>query len=79
MVTLLILTSFYVYCPCRFEYHLRNKEEKACYLSGEGGGARGDGGRTAGRRQAHTVVNGICDFLFLLLERATVFAIVGTC
>ena len=39
----------------------------------------GDGGRTAGRRQAHTMVNGICDFPFLLLERATVFAIVGTC
>ena len=40
--------------------------KKACYLGGEGGGAWGDGGRTAGKRQAHTMVNGICGFLLPL-------------
>ena len=41
------------------------RERKDCYLGGEGGGARGDGGRTAGRWQAYTVVNGICGFPLL--------------
>ncbi|CAI8599348.1 unnamed protein product [Vicia faba] len=44
---------------------LRNKNERKRYLGGEGGGAWGDGGRTAGRQQAHTVVNGYFEMLAL--------------
>ena len=66
------------------------RERRDCYLGGDGGRARGDGGRTAGRWQACTVVNGIYDFsslwpqyctvllLLVLLETATLFLPLGT-